>query len=157
VELNGQVGFLGATPGSAETVYNISGGLRIPIFQGGKVKADVGQAEVLVRQNRLQLENLRSRVEFEIRSALLDVKTSDDQVAVAKQQIDLAAEQLRESQDRYKAGVSGSLEVVQSQEAVASANDSYIQALYQNNVAKLTLVRALGEAEQRTRAFLGGK
>jgi len=157
VELNGQAGFLGSAPGSAEAIYNISAGVRIPIFQGGKVKADVGQAEVLVRQNRLQLENLRSRVEFEIRSALLDVKTSDDQVAVAKQQIDLAAEQLRESQDRYKAGVSGSLEVVQSQEAVASANDSYIQALYQNNVAKLTLVRALGEAEQRTRAFLGGK
>jgi outer membrane protein TolC len=88
---------------------------------------------------------------------MLDVKASDDEVAVAKQQIELAGEQLKESQDRYKAGVSGSLEVVQSQEAVANSNDSYIQALYQNNVAKLTLVRALGEAEQRTRAFLGGK
>jgi outer membrane protein TolC len=157
VEVNGQMGFIGPAPGSSEATYNVSAGVRVPIFQGGKVKADVNQAEALMRQNKLQLENLRSRVEFEIRSALLDVKTSDDQVAVAKQQIDLAAEQLKQSQDRYKAGVSGSLEVVQSQEAVAGANDSYIQALYQNNVAKLTLVRALGEAEQRTRAFLGGK
>jgi outer membrane protein TolC len=121
------------------------------------VKADVAQAEVLWRQNQLQLENLRSRIEFEIRSALLDVKTSDDQVQVAKQQIVLAAEQLKESQDRYAAGVSGSLEVVQSQEAVVGANENQIQALYLNNVAKLQLVRALGEAEQRTRAFLGGK
>ncbi|MBZ5509196.1 MAG: TolC family protein [Acidobacteriia bacterium] len=157
VEVNGQLGFVGPAPGSSETTYNISAGVRIPIFQGGKVKADIDQAEVQVRQNRLQLENLRSRVEFEIRSALLDVKTSDDEVAVAKQQIDLAAEQLKEAQDRYKAGVSGSLEVVQAQEAVANANDTHIQALYQNNVAKLSLVRALGEAEQRTRAFLGGK
>jgi outer membrane protein TolC len=131
--------------------------VRIPIFQGGKVKADVDQAATLLRQERLQLENLRARVEYEIRSALLDVKTSDDEVAVAKQQIDLAAEQLKEAQDRYKAGVSGSLEVVQAQEAVAGANENHIQALYQNNVAKLSLVRALGEAEQRTRAFLGGK
>ena len=115
------------------------------------------QAATLLRQERLQLENLRARVEYEIRSALLDVKTSDDQVAVANQQIGLAAEQLKEAQDRYKAGVSGSLEVVQAQEAVAGANENQIQALYQNNVAKLTLVRALGEAEQRTRAFLGGK
>ena len=92
-----------------------------------------------------------------MRSALLDVKTSDDQVAVARQQIALAAEQLKEAQDRYAAGVSGSLEVVQSQEAVASANENHIQALYLNNVAKLSLVRALGEAETRTRAFLGGK
>ena len=157
VAISGQVGFLGPSPGSAETTYNLTGGVHIPIFQGGKVKADVETAETQLRQSRLQLENLRSRVEFEIRSAMLDVKTSDDQVAVAKQQIELAGEQLKESQDRYKAGVSGSLEVVQSQEAVANSNDSYIQALYQNNVAKLTLVRALGEAEQRTRAFLGGK
>jgi outer membrane protein TolC len=157
VELNGQTGFIGPAPGSSENTFAISAGLHIPIFQGGKVKADVDQAATLLRQERLQLENLRARVEYEIRSALLDVKTSDDQVAVSNQQIDLAAEQLKEAQDRYKAGVSGSLEVVQAQEAVAGANDNHIQALYQNNVAKLSLVRALGEAEQRTRAFLGGK
>lgn len=157
VELNGQTGYIGPAPGSAEVTYSISAGVRIPIFQGGKVKADVGQAAALLGQERLQLENLRSRVEYEVRSALLDVKTSDDQVAVANQQIGLAAEQLKEAQDRYKAGVSGSLEVVQAQEAVAGANENHIQALYQNNVAKLTLARALGEAEQRTRAFLGGK
>ncbi|HMC29941.1 MAG TPA: TolC family protein, partial [Candidatus Angelobacter sp.] len=131
--------------------------VRVPIFQGGKVKADVGQAEAQLRQSRMQLEDLHSRVEFEIRAALLDVKTSDDQVQVAKQQIELAAEQLKEARDRYAAGVSGSLEVVQAQEAVAAANDNHIQALYQNNVAKLSLVRALGQAEQRTRSFLGGK
>jgi outer membrane protein TolC len=157
VELNGQTGYMGPAPGNSEATYAISAGLRIPIFQGGKVKADVDLAQSALRQSRLQLENLRGRVEYEVRSALLDVKTSDDQVAVANQQIGLAAEQLKEAQDRYKAGVSGSLEVVQAQEAVATANDNQIQALYQNNVAKLSLVRALGEAEQRTRAFLGGK
>ena len=105
----------------------------------------------------MQLEDLHSRVEFEVRSALLDVKTSDDEVEVARQQIGLATEQLKEARDRYAAGVSGSLEVVQAQEAVAAANDNHIQALYSNNMAKLSLVRALGVAEQRTRAFLGGK
>jgi outer membrane protein TolC len=157
VEINGQLGLLGPAPGSAEGVYVLSGGVHIPIFQGGKVKADVAQAETVWRQNKLQLENLHGRIEFEVRSALMDVKTSEDQIAVAQQQIALAAEQLKEAQDRYAAGVSGSLEVVQSQEAVAGANENHIQALYLNNVAKLSLVRALGEAEQRTREFLGGK
>jgi len=157
VQLNGQLGVIGPSPGSSETTYSLSGGVRVPIFQGGKVKADVDQAQAQLRQSRMQLEDLRSRVEFEIRSALLDVKTSDDQVRVAQQQIQLAAEQLKEARDRYAAGVSGSLEVVQAQEAVAGANDNHIQALYLNNVAKLSLVRALGEAEQRTRSFLGGK
>jgi outer membrane protein TolC len=157
IQVNGQLGTVGPSPGGSETIYNLSAGVHIPIFQGGKVRADVAQAEAQLRQSRMQLEDLHSRVEFEIRSALLDVKTSDDQVAVARQQIELAAEQLKEARDRYAAGVSGSLEVVQAQEAVASANDNNIQALYTNNVAKLSLVRALGEAEQRTRTFLGGK
>ncbi len=157
VQVNGQLGVMGPAPGSAEPTYNLSGGVRIPIFQGGKVRADVAQAQAQMRQSKLQLEDLRGRIEFEIRSALLDVKTSDDQVQVSNQQIDLAAEQLKEARDRYAAGVSGSLEVVQAQEAAVGANDNHIQALYLNNVAKLSLVRALGEAEQRTRSFLGGK
>jgi outer membrane protein TolC len=96
-------------------------------------------------------------VEFEVRAALLDVKTSNEQVDVARQSIDLATEQLKEARDRYAAGVSGTLEVVQAQEAVANANETYIQALYLNNVAKLTLARALGVAEQQAKSFLGGK
>jgi len=110
-----------------------------------------------LRQIAMQVEDLRGRVELEVRSALLDVKTSDEQVAVAQQSIALAAEPLKEAQDRYQAGVSGSLEVTQAQEAVANANETYIQALYLNNVAKLSVAYALTIAEQQAKAFLGGK
>jgi len=157
VQVNGAYGWIGPSPGKAEGTYNLAAGLKIPIFQGGKVKADVNQAETELRQAKMNLENLRNRVEFEIRVALLDVKTSNEQVTVARQSIELAAEQLKEAQDRYSAGVSGSLEVVQAQEAVANANETHIQALYLNNVAKLTLARALGIAELQTKTFLGGK
>ncbi|HEX7286598.1 MAG TPA: TolC family protein [Candidatus Angelobacter sp.] len=157
IQLNGDFGVLGGTFTKLENTYTAAAGLRIPIFQGGKVKADVAQAETDLRQAQLALEDLHNRVELEIRSALLDVNTSNDQVTVAQSSIGLAAEQLKQSQDRYSAGVSGSLEVVQSQEAVASANETYIQALYLNNVAKLTLAHALGAAELRAKAFLGGK
>jgi len=157
LQINGQYGIIGQTPGSAEQTYNLSGGVKIPIFQGGRVKADVAQAETTLRQIHMQVDDLHNRVEQEVRSSLLDVKTSNEQVTVARQSIDLAAEQLKEAQDRYSAGVSGSLDVVQSQEAVADANETYIQALYLNNVAKLSLAHALGVAEQQTKSFLGGK
>ena len=157
LQLNGDFGGLGKTPATMENTYTVSAGVRIPIFQGGRVRADVAQAETDLRQTRLQLDDLHNRIELEVRSAALDVKTSDQQVAVAKQSIGLAAEQLKQAQDRYAAGVSGSLEVVQAQEAVATSNETYIQALYLNNVAKLTLARALGVAERQTKAFLGGK
>jgi outer membrane protein TolC len=157
VQLNGDYGVLGNHFSSLENTYTFAAGVRIPIFQGGRARADVAQAESDLRQSRLQLEDLRNRIEVDVRSALLDVTTSAEQVSVAQSSIGLAAEQLKQSQDRFAAGVAGTLDVVQSQEAVATANESYIQALYLNNVARLTLARALGVAEERTRAFLGGK
>jgi outer membrane protein TolC len=157
IQVNGQYGVNGPSAVSSTQVYGISGGVNFPVFQGGRVKADIALAETSLRQSRLQLEDLHNRVELDIRSSLLDVRTSDEQAAVARQSIDLAAEQLKETQDRFGAGVSGSLEVVQAQEAVANANETYIQALYLNNVAKLSLAYALGIAEQQTKAFLGGK
>ena len=157
VELNGDYGVLGKNFSTLENTYTFAAGVRIPIFQGGRARADVAQAESDLRQSRLQLEDLRNRIEVDVRSALLDVNTSAQQVSVAQSSIGLAAEQLKQSQDRFAAGVAGTLDVVQSQEAVATANESYIQALYLNNVAKLTLARALGVAEEQTRAFLGGK
>ncbi len=157
VEINGDYGVLGTRFGTMENTYTFSAGVRIPIFQGGRARADVAQAESDLRQSRLQLEDLRNRIEVDVRSALLDVNTSAEQVSVAQSSIGLAAEQLKQSQDRFAAGVAGTLDVVQAQEAVATANESYIQALYLNNIAKLTLARALGVAEERTKAFLGGK
>jgi outer membrane protein TolC len=157
VQINGQYGVNGPSPANSAQVYGLAGGVTIPIFQGGKIKADVALAETNLRQNKMQLEDLHNRVELEVRSSLLDVKTSNEQVAVAQQSIELAAEQLRQTQDRFGAGVSGSLDVVQAQEAVANANETYIQALYSNNVAKLSLAYALGIAEQQTKAFLGGR
>jgi outer membrane protein TolC len=156
-EINGDFGVLGRNINSAENTYTISAGIRIPIFQGGRAQADIAQSESDLRQSRLQLEDLHNQVEQEVRSALLDVQTTNEQVLVAKQSIDLAGETLKQAQDRFKAGVSGSLDVVQAQESVATANETYIEALYSNNVAKLTLARALGVAEKQTKAFLGGK
>jgi outer membrane protein TolC len=156
-QLNGDFGYLGQRFTTLENTYSVSAGVRIPIFQGGRTQADIAQAASDLRQSRFQLEDLHNRVEQEVRSALLDVQSSNQEVAVAQQSINLANEQLSQAQDRFKAGVSGSLEVVQAQEAVTSSNESYIQALYVNNVAKLTLARALGEAERQTKAFLGGK
>lgn len=155
LDLGGDYGVIGPAPGSAQQTYSVSAGLRIPVFQGGKVRADVQQAQSNLNQLKSQLTDLHARIEFDVRSAMLDIKTSNDQVMVAQQSVDLATEQLKQAQDRFASGVSNSLEVVQSQQAVAEANETYIQALYLNNVAKLTLSRALGVAEQQTRTFLG--
>jgi outer membrane protein TolC len=156
LNISADYGFLGNQPGGALGTYTVAGGLRIPIFQGGKIKGDILQADSVLRQRRAQADDLRGRVEYEVRTAVLDVQAAGQQVEVAQQAAQLAGEQLRQSQDRYAAGVTGNLEVIQAQQAVVTASENYINALNAHNIAKLLLTRAVGDAEQRVKDYLRG-
>ena len=156
LNISADYGFLGNQPGGALGTYTVAGGIRIPIFQGGKVKGDVMQADSALRQRRAQAEDLRGRIEYEVRTAVLDVQAAGQQVEVAQQAQQLASDQLKQSQDRFAAGVAGNLEVVQAQQAVVTASENYINALNAHNVAKLLLSRAVGEGEQRVKDYLRG-
>jgi outer membrane protein TolC len=76
---------------------------------------------------------------------------------VARSSVDLADQAFNQSKDRFAAGVTDNLEVVQAQESVASANESYIQSLYAHNLAKVELAHAIGDAEQGVKRFLKGE
>jgi len=78
-------------------------------------------------------------------------------VTVAKQNVDLANENLDRSKERFSAGVTDSVEVVQAQQSLASANDQYIVSLYAHNLAKLELARALGVARTNYNLYLATK
>ena len=150
-------GLIGNHPTSSHGTFTTVAALSIPVFQGGKVRADVLQADALVQQRRSQLEDLRGRVEFEVRSAFLDLKSAADQVGVAQSSVDLATQQVTQARDRFVAGVADTIEVVQAQEALATANENYISSVFTHNLAKLSLARALGVAEEASKEFLGGK
>ncbi len=157
VDVGVDYGDLGITPGNSHGTFTAAARLNLPIFQGGKVHADVLQAEATLRQNQAQLENLRGQIEYEVRTALLDLAAADEQVQVARTSVDLAEQTLNQAHDRFSAGVTDNLEVVQAQEAVATAHENYISSLYAHNLAKITLARAIGYAEQGVRQYLKGK
>jgi outer membrane protein TolC len=144
-------------PSTATQVFEVRGTLAIPIFQGGSVHGDVLQADARLEQSRERLDNLRSQIDSDVRAALLNLESSAEQVNVARSNIDLAEETLAESRDRFSAGVTDTVEVVQSQEAVASAHEQYISSLYSYNFAKISLARALGVAEETVKEYFKGK
>jgi outer membrane protein TolC len=138
-------------------VFDVRGTLNIPIFQGGKVHGDELQADAQLEQARQHLEDLRGQIDADVRTAFLNLESSAEQVEVAKSNIDLAQQTLDQSRDRFAAGVADTVEVVQAQEQVASANDSYISSLYSYNYAKISLARALGLAEVSVKEYFKGK
>jgi outer membrane protein TolC len=114
------------------------------------------EANALLHQRESELKDLHNQIQYQVRTSFLDLKSAEDQVRVARSTQTLAHEQLREARDRFAAGVVNSLEVVQSQEAVATADENYISSLYRYNVAKASLARALGLAEQAFKQMIGG-
>jgi outer membrane protein TolC len=138
-------------------VFDVRGTLSFPLFQGGKVHGDVIEANAQLEQSRQRMENLRAQIDADVRTAYLNLESSSEQVEVAKSNIALAQQTLDQSRDRYSAGVADTVEVVQAQEQVATANDNYISALYNFNYAKISLARALGLGEQSVREYFKGK
>src|SRR6185437_10510496 len=123
VRFDGDYGVLGRAPGSSHGTFTAAASLQVPIFQGGRVRADVLENDALVEQRQAQLADLRNQIESEVRTSFLDVNTAARQVQVAQTSISLASQQLQQSRDRLAAGVADTLEVVQAQEAVAGANE----------------------------------
>ena len=150
-------GEIGKVPGDVLPTYAVAGTLNIPIFQGGKVHGDVLKAEASLRQAQAQMADVRGQIDQDIRNALLDLKSSSDQVEVAQSSVNLAEQALTQSRDRFSAGVTDNLEVIQAQEAVATAHENLISSLYLHNLAKVSFARALGRAEEGVREYLKGK
>ena len=150
-------GEIGAAPGDVLPTYAVVGTLNLPIFQGGRGHGDVLKAEASLRQAQAQMADVRGQIDQDIRNALLDLKSASDQVEVAQSSVNLAEQALTQSQDRFSAGVTDNLEVVQAQETVAGAHESLISSLYLHNLAKVSFARALGRAEEGVREYLKGK
>jgi outer membrane protein TolC len=157
VAVNGDYGDIGRTLGQSHGDFTFQAGINVPIFTGGRIKGDVTQAEAELQQRKAEAENIRGQVDYDVRAAFLNLNAAKEQVAVAKQNVGLANESLARSKDRFTSGVTDSVEVVQAEQALASANDQYITSLYDHNLAKLSLARALGVARTNYEQYLGGK
>src|ERR1700674_5253180 len=136
------------TPGESHGTFSVVASAKISMFDGGRIAGGIIQARSALKQRQDELADLGGQIEYQVRTAFLDIRSAADQVAVARDNLDLANQTLVQARDRFSAGVSDTVEVVQAQESVATANDTLISALFAHNVAKVALARALGGTEE---------
>jgi outer membrane protein TolC len=153
---NGYYGVQGPTFGRSHGVFNAQVAANIPIFTGGRIKGDITEAKASLQQRKAEAENLRGQIDYDIRTAFLNLQAAKEQVTVARENVELANENLSRSRERFAAGVTDSVEVVQAQQSLASADDQYITSLYSHNLSKLALARALGVARTSYSQYLTG-
>jgi outer membrane protein TolC len=153
----GDFGDLGQTPGHSHSSYTATGQVTVPILQIAKTKGQNEVAAAGYEQAKAKLADQAQQVNQDVRDAILDIQAAAKLVDATHSNVELANEALNEAQQRFKAGVSDNLPVSQAQSQTEQANDQYISALYQHNVAKLSLARALGAAQTNYKDYLGGK
>jgi outer membrane protein TolC len=144
----------GATLNNSHGTFTFQAAAKFNIFDGGRINGDIIQARAALKQRQDELADLSGQIDYQVRTALLDIQSAADLVAVARSNLDLANQTLTQAQDRFASGVTDTIEVVQAQGSVAVANDNLIAALYAHNLAKVELARALGATEERVQRFM---
>jgi outer membrane protein TolC len=157
VSFSGDYGDIGVNPGSSHGTGSATGSASVPIFEEPKLRGDARVADAALKQKEAQLNNMKGQIDADVRDSILDIETAARLVQVAQSNVELAREALTEAQERFKAGVADNLPVSQAQAQLEQADSQYISALYQHNVAKLSLARALGVADTQYKSYLGGK
>ena len=155
LSVNADFGATGITPTNKSVgVYTVTGTLTVPIYQGGRVRGDIEQATAALRQRTAERDDLRAQADQDVRQAFIDLDSAADQVDVAKSNVSLSHQTLEQSRDRFTSGIADTVELVQAEQAVVQADDDYITAVYEHNLAKVSLARSMGSAEQTLPSLL---
>jgi outer membrane protein TolC len=147
-------GAIGTNPAQSHGTFSVVGSLSVPIWQGGRTEGDIEQADAVLSQRKAETEDAISRIESDVHNAWLDLQAAASQVEVAQKNREVTKETLGLTRQRYEAGVTDNVEVVQAQDAMATAELDYISSVFAHNAAKLSLARALGSAADNVERFL---
>jgi len=147
-------GVIGSKPTQSNGTFTLVGTVRIPIWHGGRTEGEIEQADAALSQRSAEAADLRGKIESDIRDAYLDMEAAGGQVDVAVTNVQVTKETLDLTRQRFDAGVTDNVEVVQAQESVAGAELDYINSVFAHNLAKLSLARAIGGAAENLAQFL---
>ena len=152
--LNADYGASLATGHTAVNTYTVSGVIRVPLWEGGRIGGQVEQAMSALSRRRAERDDLRAQIEADVRKAYVDLQAAQLGVEVSARSVQVTRETLDLTRERFDAGVSDNVAVVQSQESFAAAERDYIDSVLAHNFAKLDLARSLGRAAEEIDHFL---
>ena len=140
----GDYGSIGTGLDSSLPTRTIGFQLKVPVFDGGRRDAQRVESASQYRAEKTRTNDLKQQVELDVRLALDELQSADDQVKVSKDGLDLSQNELAQARRRYEGGVANSLEVTDAQTRLERARANQTAALYAYNVARIDLAQAMG-------------
>jgi len=127
--------------------YRYQIGFSVPLFTGGRIHAEIAQADLEQRRIEQNRQLLEARIVREVKSAIDELDAARKNVDVANLGLQLANDEVAQADRRFAAGVTTNVEVVTAQDALARANSNQIAALYRFNQSRVNLAQAMGEVQ----------
>jgi outer membrane protein TolC len=156
IKADADIGDIGVNVRHSHITGNATGTISIPVFKEAQFHGDSLYTAAQLDALKAELSDKNAQVDADVRDALLDLTAARKLVEVTKSSVDLAAEALNEARLLYSNGVAGNLGVTDALATYAQANAQLVASQYQYNMARLSLARALGDAENY-KQYLGGK
>ncbi len=119
--------------------------LEMPLITGGRIGAEVAENALWLRQVDQERQELRLRIQSEVRTALVKLNAAWTSAHAATKAASAAREALDLAQARFGAGLTNNLDVVQAQESRAEAENFAFESLFRYHLARANLARAMGD------------
>jgi outer membrane protein len=148
LRFDGNWAYLGTSVNTGIPTYQYQGSVNMPLFTGGRIRAEVAKADLELQKIDQQKADLRNQIALDVKTALLNLQSARNEVQVANLGVQLAKEEVDQARDRFKAGVANNIEVISAQDSLSRANDNQIAALYRFNQARADFARAVGQMEK---------
>jgi outer membrane protein TolC len=148
LRFDGNFDYVGTSGNTTLPTYTYEASVNLPLFTGGRIRAEVVRADLEIRKLEQQQADLRNQIALDVKTALLNLSSARSEVQVANLGVQLSREEVDQARDRFKAGVANNIEVIQAQDSLSRANDNQIAALYRFNQARADLARSVGQMEK---------
>ncbi|HET9948877.1 MAG TPA: TolC family protein [Longimicrobiales bacterium] len=137
-------GYYGERFGHMLNTYTWSLRFSVPVFQGFSLSARAHEQEAQVRELDYRLDALRDDVEFQVRSALLNLSAAQEQAAAAAERERLAELEVEQEEERVRAGVAGTADAVRAAMRLNQARTAHLDALAAVQASRVALAEAMG-------------
>jgi outer membrane protein len=148
LQFDGEFAYVGTSGNTTLPTYTYQASVNMPLFTGGRIRAEVVRADLEIRKLQEQRDDLRNQIALDVKTSLLNLRSARNEVEVANLGVQLSKEEVDQARDRFKAGVANNIEVIQAQDSLARANDNQIAALYRFNQARADVARSIGQMEK---------
>jgi outer membrane protein TolC len=146
LELEADYGLSGVRMPDAIGTRQIAVQVTLPILDGFRREGRLAEQESVIRESDTRVVDLRQQVAADVDGALLDLRSAAAQQTVAAERLDLAAEEVSQARQRFRAGVAGNIEVINAQSSLLRARDADIDARFAAAAARIALARSVGAA-----------